>query len=129
MAATTYSLLLQSSLFSLSPNHKHLIRPPKPSISISYSSHSSEQANQSLSNQNQLQQHRHPATKNIREETHHHNSSHKNHSFSAKYVPFNAFPSTEEEHSLDDIIYSSRSGSLLDISHNMDALHKFDGKY
>lgn len=141
MAAATYSLLLQSSLVSPSPNHKHLVRTPKPSISISIScsSHSSEQADLSLSNMNQnqnqlqqhqYQQHRRPATENIREEAHRHNSSSpNNHGFSAKYVPFNASPSTEEEYSLDDIIYRSRSGGLLDVAHDMDALRKFDGKY
>ncbi|CAH1425259.1 unnamed protein product [Lactuca virosa] len=47
--------------------------------------------------------------------------------FSAKYVPFNAV--TEECYSLDDIIYRSRSGGLLDVQHDMEALKQFDGKY
>ncbi|KAL7598570.1 hypothetical protein Lser_V15G25531 [Lactuca serriola] len=47
--------------------------------------------------------------------------------FSAKYVPFNAV--TDECYSLDDIIYRSRSGGLLDVQHDMEALKQFDGKY
>ncbi|XP_076890626.1 threonine synthase, chloroplastic-like [Bidens hawaiensis] len=47
--------------------------------------------------------------------------------FSAKYVPFNAV--TDESYSLDEIIYRSRSGGLLDVQHDMDALKQFDGKY
>ncbi|KAI3948922.1 hypothetical protein MKW92_013601 [Papaver armeniacum] len=49
--------------------------------------------------------------------------------FSAKYVPFNADPSSTESYSLDEIIYTSASGGLLDVQHDMEALKKFDGQY
>ncbi|KAF5776170.1 putative threonine synthase [Helianthus annuus] len=47
--------------------------------------------------------------------------------FSAKYVPFNSI--TDESYSLDEIIYRSSSGGLLDVQHDMNALKQFDGKY
>ncbi|KAK3004286.1 hypothetical protein RJ639_019669 [Escallonia herrerae] len=53
--------------------------------------------------------------------------------FSAKYVPFvnsqSATGKTEEWYSLDEIVYRSRSGGLLDVEHDMDALRQFDGQY
>ncbi|GJX70178.1 threonine synthase, chloroplastic [Tanacetum coccineum] len=48
--------------------------------------------------------------------------------FKAKYVPFNAVNS-EESHSLDEIVYRSSTGGLLDVQHDMEALKQFDGKY
>ncbi|CAN4098533.1 unnamed protein product [Withania somnifera] len=74
----------------------------------------------------QLQKHRRPADENIREEARRDVSSHN---FSARYVPFNADPNSREWYSLDEIIYRSRSGGLLDVQHDMDALKKFDGQY
>ncbi|RID50723.1 hypothetical protein BRARA_H01430 [Brassica rapa] len=49
--------------------------------------------------------------------------------FSARYVPFNAPPNSSEHYSLDEIVYRSRSGGLLDVEHDMDALKHFDGAY
>ncbi|KAF7814083.1 threonine synthase, chloroplastic [Senna tora] len=49
--------------------------------------------------------------------------------FSAKYVPFNADPSSTESYSLDEIVYRSQSGGLLDVQHDMEALKKYDGEY
>ncbi|KAG9154960.1 hypothetical protein Leryth_012155 [Lithospermum erythrorhizon] len=49
--------------------------------------------------------------------------------FSAKYVPFNADSNSSESYHLDEIIYRSTSGGLLDVQHDMEALKKFDGKY
>lgn len=49
--------------------------------------------------------------------------------FSAKYVPFSPYDQTDEEYSLDEIVYTSKSGNLLDVQHDMDALKKFDGTY
>ncbi|KAL2537593.1 Threonine synthase 1 [Forsythia ovata] len=63
---------------------------------------------------------------NIRDEARRHNAAHN---FSAKYVPFNADPTSTESYSLDEIVYRSRSGGLLDVQHDMDALKKFDGQY
>ncbi|KAL3637431.1 hypothetical protein CASFOL_018599 [Castilleja foliolosa] len=70
--------------------------------------------------------HRRPADENIREETRRHVSSHN---FSAKYVPFNAELTSTESYSLDEIVYRSRSGGLLDVQHDMEELKKFDGEY
>ena len=64
---------------------------------------------------------------NIRDEARRHLSL--DHGFSAKYVPFNADPSSTESYSLDEIVYRSRSGGLLDVQHDMEALKKFDGQY
>ncbi|XP_073316894.1 threonine synthase, chloroplastic-like [Primulina huaijiensis] len=69
---------------------------------------------------------RRSADENIRDEARRHTSSH---SFSAKYVPFNAEPTSNEFYSLDEIVYRSRSGGLLDVEHDMEALKKFDGEY
>ncbi|XP_074269373.1 threonine synthase, chloroplastic-like [Silene latifolia] len=64
---------------------------------------------------------------NIREAAHLHPESPNN--FTAKYVPFNAPPTSTESYSLDEIVYRSRSGGLLDVHHDMSALAKFDGNY
>lgn len=37
--------------------------------------------------------------------------------------------SSSEEYSLDDVVYRSRSGGLLDVVHDMEALKQFDGEY
>ncbi|KAK4432852.1 Threonine synthase 1, chloroplastic [Sesamum alatum] len=52
-------------------------------------------------------------------------------SFSAKYVPFNSISTTPtaESYSLDDVVYRSRDGGLLDVQHDMDALKQYDGDY
>lgn len=52
--------------------------------------------------------------------------------FSAKYVPFNSISTntpTAESYSLDEVVYRSRDGGLLDVQHDMDALKQFDGHY
>eukprot|EP00252_Welwitschia_mirabilis_P015009 TRINITY_DN33113_c0_g1_i1.p1 TRINITY_DN33113_c0_g1~~TRINITY_DN33113_c0_g1_i1.p1 ORF type:complete len:540 (+),score=33.78 TRINITY_DN33113_c0_g1_i1:243-1862(+) len=51
------------------------------------------------------------------------------HGFSAKYVPFSRGVEIDEEYSLDEIVYRSRSGLLLDVQHDMEALKRYDGKY
>ncbi|KAI3825633.1 hypothetical protein L1987_07152 [Smallanthus sonchifolius] len=71
--------------------------------------------------------HRRPADQSIRDEAHRLGSEH--HKFSAKYVPFNADPSCTESYSLDEIVYRSRSGGLLDVQHDIEALKEFDGNY
>ncbi|KAL7238149.1 hypothetical protein ACSBR2_004284 [Camellia fascicularis] len=70
--------------------------------------------------------HRRPAEENIREEARRHSSAHN---FSARYVPFNSDPNSNESYSLDEIVYRSRSGGLLDVQHDMAALKQFDGNY
>ncbi|WRX26398.1 Tryptophan synthase beta chain-like [Theobroma cacao] len=72
---------------------------------------------------------------NIREEARLHNAATNstNHPrFTAKYVPFTAISdpsSSDESYSLDEIVYRSQSGSLLDVHHDMSALKHFDGAY
>lgn len=50
--------------------------------------------------------------------------------FSAKYVPFSPGVVTDECYSLDEVIYRSQTGALLDVQHDMEALKKAgDGAY
>lgn len=49
--------------------------------------------------------------------------------FSAKYVPFGSGFDSDESYSLDEIVYRSRSGGLLDVQHDMEALKSFPGAY
>ncbi|KAL8035969.1 hypothetical protein ABFX02_12G129200 [Erythranthe guttata] len=52
--------------------------------------------------------------------------------YSAKYVPFTSISTgaaTSESYSLDEVVYRSRDGGLLDVQHDMDALKQFDGHY
>ncbi|KAI3447179.1 hypothetical protein Pfo_003844 [Paulownia fortunei] len=52
--------------------------------------------------------------------------------YSAKYVPFTSISTntpTSESYSLDDVVYRSRDGGLLDVQHDMDALKQYDGHY
>ncbi|KAJ4822866.1 hypothetical protein Tsubulata_048050 [Turnera subulata] len=52
------------------------------------------------------------------------------HNFSAKYVPFPSTSSNaDESYSLDEIVYRSNSGGLLDVQHDLDALKAFPGSY
>lgn len=77
--------------------------------------------------------HKRPADESIRQEAARHCVS--SHGFSARYVPFDPNPeaadssSPGESYSLDDVIYRSRSGGLLDVEHDMTALRRFDGDY
>ena len=49
--------------------------------------------------------------------------------FNAKYVPF-ASSDKSETYSLDEVIYRSKNGGLLDVEHDMEALGKYPaGKY
>ncbi|KAL9270784.1 Threonine synthase, chloroplastic-like protein, partial [Drosera capensis] len=62
---------------------------------------------------------------NIRDEARRHTHPHN---FTACYVPFND-PISSESYSLDEIVYRSRSGSLLDVHHDLTALSNFDGEW
>ena len=44
--------------------------------------------------------------------------------FSAKYVPFSSADKSET-YSLDEVIYRSKNGGLLDVEHDMEALGKY----
>jgi hypothetical protein len=84
-----------------------------------------------------MQDRRPPPENNIRE-------------FSARYVPFNPGKGDaddesdkregeggedgggggrREEYSLDEVVYRSREGKLLDVEHDMEALRAYDGEY
>ncbi|KAK4785848.1 hypothetical protein SAY86_002537 [Trapa natans] len=49
--------------------------------------------------------------------------------FAAKYVPFGSDFNSGESYSLDEIVYRSSSGDLLDVQHDMEALKSFSGAY
>ena len=44
-------------------------------------------------------------------------------------MPFGAEKGSGEEYSLDDVIYTSKSGGLLDVEHDLDALKTYDAQY
>ncbi|KAI3849224.1 hypothetical protein MKX03_001623 [Papaver bracteatum] len=130
------SLFQASSPCTLNPRtSKSFLRNPR-TQSLSIRSCSSSSATPSItsissesSSSNCHSKHRRPADENIRDEAKRTHITDNNHGFSAKYVPFNADPSSTESYSLDEIIYRSKSGGLLDVQHDMEALKKFDGKY
>lgn len=66
---------------------------------------------------------------NIRDEARRQCANNSPTTFSAKYVPFSPGKETDEEYSLDEVIYRSKTGSLLDVQHDMEALKKYDGAY
>jgi len=67
------------------------------------------------------------ATDNIKDIARRHPATANN--FTAKYVPFNSTFDSPESYSLDEIVYRSNSGGLLDVHHDIEALAKFDGAY
>lgn len=71
-----------------------------------------------------------PKSRDIREEARRQCAGSEPTTFSAKYVPFTPGVETDEEYSLDEVIYRSQTGALLDVKHDMDALRKAgDGAY
>nr|WBN92626.1 threonine synthase [Passiflora edulis] len=132
--ATSYSLY-HPSLYSTAITHKHRHLQHNPKLAASrrfpsriYCSDNSNSHSSSSSASAVTTKFRRPSDENIRDEARRHRSE-KNASFSAKYVPFNADPDSSEWYSLDEIVYRSRSGGLLDVQHDMEALKKFDGAY
>ncbi|KAG0459703.1 hypothetical protein HPP92_022831 [Vanilla planifolia] len=71
------------------------------------------------------------ADESIREEAARleHASPVNSHGFSAWYVPFGLPSEPVERYSLDEIVYRSSSGGLLDVRHDFAALAKFPGSY
>lgn len=65
----------------------------------------------------------------IKDEARRHGMSEPPTTFSAKYVAFSPYDPVDEEYSLDEIIYKSKQGKLLDVQHDMEALNKYDAKY
>jgi len=52
----------------------------------------------------------------------------KSNLFNAKYVPFTP-TSSDEQYSLDEVIYRSKNGGLLDVQHDMEALSIYPPEY
>ncbi|KAK7329659.1 hypothetical protein VNO77_23832 [Canavalia gladiata] len=100
------------------PNRNNRFATTVPSCTASTFDPSSQ-----ISNNN----HSPPLPNNIKDEARRHPAA--AHDFTAKYVPFNAGFDSAESYSLDEIVYRSRSGGLLDVQHDMDALRRFDGAY
>ncbi|XP_021804962.1 threonine synthase 1, chloroplastic-like [Prunus avium] len=129
------SSLFHSSLSSLTPKHTAFYqnptskRPPNSALTVSCTSStvdpSSSPAAATTNNSPPLKSRR-AFDENIRDEARRHRAPHN---FSAKYVPFNSGFDSPESYSLDEIVYRSRSGGLLDVQHDLDALGKFDGAY
>jgi threonine synthase len=73
--------------------------------------------------------HRRAADENIREEAARHPAPKQG--LSAWYEPFPPAPNGDpnERYSLDEIVYRSSSGGLLDVRHDMEALARFSGAY
>ncbi|XP_020583842.1 LOW QUALITY PROTEIN: threonine synthase, chloroplastic-like, partial [Phalaenopsis equestris] len=71
------------------------------------------------------------ADESIREEASRrdHASPANSQGFSAWYVPFGPSSDSDERYSLDDVVYRSSSGGLLDVRHDFSALAKFPGSY
>ncbi|XWS70053.1 hypothetical protein CRYUN_Cryun03dG0016200 [Craigia yunnanensis] len=112
-------------------NHPKFNRPTTTVISCTSSSSTFDPSpitSSSNNNSPSPQKNRRLADENIRDEARRHRSTAKN-TFSAKYVPFNAGPDSTKSYSLDEIVYRSRSGGLLDVQHDMEALKKLDGAY
>ncbi|GAV72974.1 PALP domain-containing protein [Cephalotus follicularis] len=117
-----------SSLNHKPHNHHHQItHGPFPSISCT-SNNNHNNNNAAIQSSPSVTKHRRAADENIREEARRHRPSSPT-TFSSKYVPFNSGLASTESYSLDEIVYRSRSGGLLDVQHDMEALMKFDGAY
>ncbi|XP_010416048.1 PREDICTED: threonine synthase 2, chloroplastic [Camelina sativa] len=71
--------------------------------------------------------HRRSPDENIRDEAR--RRPHQLQNLSARYVPFDAPPSSTESYSLDEIVYRSQSGGLLDVQHDFAALKRYDGEF
>ncbi|KAF3781608.1 Threonine synthase [Nymphaea thermarum] len=135
MAAASFSTVLHPSSSSSSLRDRvsptTIIHQRLPSSVFCYGSRRRGLSGGATASVVQPSKHRRPADESIREEAARklHSNGAESHGFSAKYVPFNAPLDTEEEYSLDEIVYRSRSGALLDVRHDMEALKKFDGEY
>ncbi|KAM3712785.1 hypothetical protein ACJW31_01G206500 [Castanea mollissima] len=126
-----------TSLFysSLTPKPKLVYQNPLPNhrpslLVVSSATNDSHNNNNNSAPPTALKKRR-PAEENIREEARRHRlvDGGSSSEFSAKYVPFNAGQYSGECYSLDEIVYRSKSGGLLDVQHDMDALKRYDGAY
>lgn len=141
-SSSLFQLQSSSSPFSLNPKPKpsplNLIQPkpthffpiraqsqPVPPLTQNNNNNNNSPSPSSPANPKQ----RRPADENIRDEARRKKDVSHSNLFSAKYVPFNADPSSTESYSLDEIVYRSQSGDLLDVQHDLEALKRFDGAY
>ncbi|CAJ1941634.1 unnamed protein product [Sphenostylis stenocarpa] len=123
------SSLFNPSFSSTLPNHLISIPNNKnrcASIVVSCTSSTFDPSSSHLTNNNHSAPS--PPPPNIKDEARRHRAA-SAHDFTAKYVPFNAGFDSPESYSLDEIVYRSRSGGLLDVQHDMEALKRFDGAY
>ncbi|KAJ6794419.1 putative threonine synthase, chloroplastic [Iris pallida] len=121
--ATSLSFVLSHPLPKTHPAGPHPSLPSRRSLSVSCSSNGSGSEPAAT----HYAKHRRPADENIREEAA--RLAPSSHGFSARYVPFGAGADTPEHYSLDEVVYRSRSGSLLDVQHDLGALKKFPGEH
>ncbi|XP_047151729.1 threonine synthase 1, chloroplastic-like [Vigna umbellata] len=123
------SSLLNPS-FSTLPNHSISIPNNKNRCASTLVSCTSSTFDPSSSHLNTTTNHPPPSPPppNIKDEARRHRAGGA-HKFTAKYVPFNAGFDSTESYSLDEVVYRSRSGGLLDVEHDMEALKRFDGAY
>lgn len=140
-SSSLFQLQSSSSPFSLNPKPKpsplNLIQPkPTHFFPIRAQSQPVPPLTQNNNNNNSPSpsppanpKQRRPADENIRDEARRKKDVSHSNLFSAKYVPFNADPSSTESYSLDEIVYRSQSGDLLDVQHDLEALKRFDGTY
>ncbi|XP_015692686.2 threonine synthase, chloroplastic-like [Oryza brachyantha] len=119
-AASLSSLLSHTHSAAPTPNHPLRLRPRPASHRVRCATDAAAAAGT---------KHRRAADENIREEAARHRAP--NHNFSAWYAPFPPAPNgdPDERYSLDEIVYRSSSGGLLDVRHDMDALARFPGSY
>ncbi|KAK8938980.1 hypothetical protein KSP39_PZI011232 [Platanthera zijinensis] len=118
---SNYSSVRNTNALSPQPSRSSLPRQIRP-LSCAASATSLEEDN--------VRRVRH-ADESIREEAARRDLASPSHAqgFSAWYVPFGPSSDPGERYSLDDIVYRSSSGGLLDVQHDFSALAKFPGSY
>ncbi|KAG7586836.1 Threonine synthase-like [Arabidopsis thaliana x Arabidopsis arenosa] len=119
----SFSLLHSATYF---PSHSETSLKPHSAASFTVRCTSSASASPAVPPQTP-QKHRRSPDENIRDEAR--RRTHQLQNLSARYVPFNAPPSSTESYSLDEIVYRSQSGGLLDVQHDFAALKRYDGEF
>ncbi|KAK9865180.1 hypothetical protein WJX84_000997 [Apatococcus fuscideae] len=72
------------------------------------------------------------AGEDIREQAKHRAPLDKSHLFGARYIPFRSISHnkpTQEQYSLDEVVYRSEDGGLLDVQHDIEALQNYGPEY
>ncbi|VAH78773.1 unnamed protein product [Triticum turgidum subsp. durum] len=128
-AATTSSLsLLFAHPHSHHPSTKQRLDRSHLRLPLRAAAHRTRCATEGVS-ASTATKHRRPAEENIREEAARLRGPAT--TFSAWYEPFPPASDGDpnERYSLDEVVYRSTSGGLLDVRHDMDALARFPGSY